>query len=84
MDKVPISVRSDNFPLRVGLGWVMLESFLIWVTLPVKMPVAALYSGSIGICHTVLVAWKGSKQPMLVNQVNNAEKSNANYYLANF
>lgn len=66
---VPISVRSDNLPLRVGLGWVLLESFLVWVTLPVRFPVAFLYSFCIGTCHTLVVAWKGKKQPLFMNQV---------------
>jgi hypothetical protein len=66
---VPISVRSDNLPLRVGLGWILLECFLVFVTLPVGFPVAFLYSLVIGVLHTAIVGWKGKKQLLFSNQL---------------
>jgi len=58
---VAIGLRSDEaaLPLRLGLGWVLLEVFLIWVTVPLRFKAALAYNTLITSLHTGAVFWRG-------------------------
>ena len=67
---LPIALRSDqSMPLRVGLGWVLVETFLIWVTLPLRLRLASFYSITLAVAHTALVLKRGYQQPHMARQV---------------
>lgn len=71
---VSVGLRSDEaaLPLRLGLGWVLLEIFLIWVTVPLRFRAALAYNALITILHTAVVFWRGrvgEAQPFLGAQV---------------
>jgi hypothetical protein len=67
---IPIMIRAEeSLPMRLGLGWIVLESFLIWITLPCQFHVACALSFGVGAFHTIMMLWKGQGQQLLMRQV---------------
>jgi hypothetical protein len=66
-----IVLRSEDssLPLRLGLGWLLLETFLIWVTLPIRFRIALFYSTLLLGLHSGVVLCRGKGQPLIWPQV---------------
>jgi len=65
-----VSFRTEtSIHTRSGLGWALLETFLIWVTLPWRMKMASFYSLTFAILFVTFSAYRERHVQNLSNQV---------------
>lgn len=65
---VACNVESSVHP-RLALGWILLETFLIWITLPLKLRTALFYTTTLAVVYIVVMGVRERARPWLGRQV---------------
>lgn len=61
-------IESSVHP-RLAFGWILLETFLIWITLPLRMRTALFYTMTLAALYVVVTSLRERNRPYLGRQV---------------
>lgn len=65
---VACNVESSVHP-RLALGWILLETFLIWITIPLRMRTALFYTTTVALIYVIVMSVRERARPYLGRQV---------------
>ncbi|OXA58650.1 Adenylate cyclase type 3 [Folsomia candida] len=65
---VAVDMESSVSP-RLGIGWAILETFLIWVTLPMRIRAAFFYTASLGTAYLLVTSCRPNNHFQLGKQI---------------